>query len=59
MSNCQYSNCPHYGKTSCAFTTVNGTWKCTKVLDGKTFKIRTSTTGTVSTTKEKSDGTRA
>lgn len=46
MSNCQYYNCPHYGKTSCAFTTVNGVWKCTRELEGKTFVISTNTTQT-------------
>lgn len=46
MSNCMFSNCPHYGKTSCTYTVIDGIWKCTRELDGKTLVIRTSTTGT-------------
>lgn len=46
MSKCYYFNCPHYGKSSCTHTIVDGIWKCTRELDGKTLILSTSTTGT-------------
>ena len=46
LDNCMYSNCPHFGKTSCTLTIICGIWKCTMELEGKTFAIATSTTGT-------------
>lgn len=39
--NCE--NCPHLGKTSCTFTAIGGTWKCTGELKGKTITVSTST----------------
>lgn len=43
MNNCMYSNCPHFGKTSCTFTAIGGTWKCTRELKGKTITVSAST----------------
>lgn len=46
MSNCFCYKCPLYGKTSCNFTKIDGVWKCTRELDGKTLILSTNTTGT-------------